>query len=145
MHLSILQLSIYLPSLLLGQTRIESLNQAFRDQSEEGGPAGIIMLAVVVCAISVAVLAYFAYKRRTERVFCDANQLLKEVGRAHRLNRQQRSLLVQLAKAKQLEDPCALLLDTSHWILDPVKHPQLCQPRKIAQIQMMQRRLFVAQ
>lgn len=127
---------------LLAQSRVQSLNEAFLEKPNGSFAGGFVMLGIVVVAILLSGIAFYFYKKRSERVICDPNKLLDEVARAHGLPFGQRRLLKRLAKAKQLSDPVTLLLDDRLWVLDPAQDTVFCKPRRVAQLKALQRVLF---
>lgn len=128
--------------LLLAQTRIEALNQGFRDRNfgQAGDARGMLILALgaVLCALAI----YYGFRFRQSHPINNPRKLLAELAAANCLTGRQRRLLGKLARAKKIDDPTQLMIDASLWVLDPVHEVRLCKPRILRRIQHIHRLLF---
>ncbi|MCA9132577.1 MAG: hypothetical protein KDA45_05470 [Planctomycetales bacterium] len=129
-------------TVLLAQTRIEALNQAFRARDSVGGSESLWMLAVVGPCLLVAIVLFWIVKQRTERVVDDPSRLFAELCRAHYLSVGDRRLLGEIARVKRLVDPSTLLLDAELWTFDPASEARFCQPRVQTRLSQLQGQLF---
>lgn len=127
--------------LCLAQTRIEAMNQAFRAR-EPADSTGYALLAIGVLSLLVSIVIFLVFKQRTSRVISDSQLLFRELCRAHHLSWRARHLLQEMARVKKLNDPCVLLLDGKHWILNPETEAKLCTNSKRNRIQKLQPLLF---
>lgn len=129
---------------VLGQGRIQSLNQAFL--SKDGKvTTSLTMLAIAALVIVTTAIVYWVVKRRSEATVDNPRKLFAELCRAHRLSFGQRRLLAKLAKSLKLADPCEIFVSSDLWQLDPVKFPNLCKKSKVNQLRLLRRVLFVEQ
>jgi hypothetical protein len=130
--------------MFVAQTRIEALNQAIRTREMADHSNGYALLGIAVLSIAVAVVTAYLFKKRSERIVCDARKLFKELCRAHHLSWSQRRLLNEMARVKNVSDPTLLMIDQHLWVIDPVKEMGLCQPKMRKRLQIVQRLLFAS-
>lgn len=127
---------------LVGKSRIEAMNEAFRDKSTESPAQAIAILAIVACVAAGSGLIYWMYKKRSERFIDDSQLLFRELCKTHGLTRVQRNVLLAIAKAKALKDPCEVILNSDHWVFDPSENPGLCAARNRTRLVILRRTLF---
>lgn len=100
----------------LAQSRISSMNEAFRQQSELDLSTLLPFLGIVVGAILLGFAIYFHYNRNQARQLAsDPKLLFRELCEAHSLSFLQRRALRKLSKVRKLSDPGLIFLDIRLW------------------------------
>jgi len=101
---------------LIAQSRISSMNQAFRDQSRFDFSSVILFSGIVAGAIVLALAIHFRYNRKQIRLNSnDPKLLFKELCHAYSLSFFQRRALRKLTKARKLSTPGLIFLDIGLW------------------------------
>ena len=100
----------------LAQSRISSMNEAFRQQSEFDPSVLLPFLGIVVGAIVLGLAIHFHYNRNQKRQLAsDPKSLFRELCEAHSLSFLQRRALRKLYKVRKLSDPGLIFLDIRLW------------------------------
>lgn len=100
----------------LAQSRIDAMNEAFRQQSKVNFGVLIPFLGVVVGAVLLGVLIHYYYDRKQRRPLANNPKLLfQELCKAHSLNFAQRRALRKLARVRRLSNPCLVFVDIRLW------------------------------
>lgn len=101
---------------LIAQSRISSMNQAFRDQSRFDLGSVILFSGIVAGAIVLALAIHFRYSRKQTRLQSnDPKLLFKELCTAYSLGFFQRRALRKLTRVRKLSSPGLIFLDIGLW------------------------------
>ena len=139
-HLNSMGLHIQIP---LAQGRIEEMHRGFQAQQGLDLDSAMYILGVVAASFLVFIVVYNLWQWRQHRICNDQEKLFREICQAHGLSHRQRKLIHALAKKRQLIDPCAVLLDSRLWVLNPGQDPELCKPRVRKHLLIAHRVLFM--
>lgn len=100
----------------IAQSRISSMNQAFRDQSKLDLSTALPFLAIVVGAILLALAIHYRYNRQQKRSQGnDPGLLFQELCAAYSLTFFQKRALRKLCKIRKLSNPAFVFLDIRLW------------------------------
>ncbi len=101
---------------LVAQSRISSMNEAFREQSSFNLAVVLPFVGIVIGAILLGLGIQYYYNARQQRLSSDNPTLLfYELCAAHSLSWQQRRALRRLSIARKLSSPASLFLDIRLW------------------------------
>jgi hypothetical protein len=125
-----------------GKNRIEAVTLNVLEQSPDSSHWISIVLLGVAIVLAAAVAFYFTYRKQLNCVCDDPELLFKELCRAHGLTFGQKAVLLKLIKARRLNNPNLVLIDSSLWVLDPTRDAELCTPKVRNRLIHVQRLLF---
>jgi len=127
---------------ILADGRVQYIVKGIRTHEESGGEHTWILVTISILAVVLAVAIHFYVRHRSLLRRSDPRGLFRELCKAHRLNFRQRTLMRSIVRAKKLNDPCALFLDSRLWMIEPAAAPQLCNPKTVRQMRHLQQVLF---
>jgi hypothetical protein len=110
-------------SLVLAQSRVAEINEAFQAQNPLNVSALVIQVFIIFFAMATAGGIYFFYRRRCLLSQFNSGELLfNELCTAHSFKRSQRRVLKKLSLSRCLNEPAMIFIDKTLWPTNQEAH-----------------------